>query len=350
MSLPSSDLDLVICLPKVHKEAGPEAPGALEGRNAIKETWQQNLARYLRREDWVNVASITVIPNAPVPLLKLKTLAKPGEPSVSLDVSFEGQGHRGLEACKFHSILLRQYAALRPLVLVLKSFLSRRGLCEAYTGGLSSFALQLITARFLQEQHSPSTDVGALLLGLLNFFGDHLDPRITGISVARRCYFSRSAGVVVGSNSGGVLGSQSTTVRSENPLHAGGTGQSTVDQRRHSVGGPHHHVGVRSGHGVGAADTMGMMAGAAFGSGAPLGHHTNTGHITSYVPYKFDPLFVEDPLAPGNNVGRNCFRIYQVQRLFSETHSLLVSEIRRMEEDGNPRPLLEVLVGTVEDM
>ena len=26
------------------------------------------------------------------------------------------------------------------------------------------------------------------------------------------------------------------------------------------------------------------------------------------VPYRFDPLFIEDPLALGNNVGRNCFR------------------------------------------
>jgi hypothetical protein len=26
----------------------------------------------------------------------------------------------------------------------------------------------------------------------------------------------------------------------------------------------------------------------------------------------YDPLFIEDPLAPANNVGRNCFRIYQV--------------------------------------
>jgi DNA polymerase sigma len=46
LSLPSSDLDMVICLPQVLKDSMAEAPGALEGRNAIKETWQQNLARY----------------------------------------------------------------------------------------------------------------------------------------------------------------------------------------------------------------------------------------------------------------------------------------------------------------
>ena len=41
LSLPGSDLDMVICLPNVHMEAAPEAPGGLEGRNAIKESWQQ---------------------------------------------------------------------------------------------------------------------------------------------------------------------------------------------------------------------------------------------------------------------------------------------------------------------
>ena len=292
LSLPSSDLDLVICLPKVHKEAGPEAPGILEGRNAIKESWQQNLARYLRKEDWVNVNSIKVIPNAPVPLLKLQTIAKPGDLVVSLDVSFEGQGHRGLEASKFHSLLLRQYPALRPLVLVLKRFLTRRGLCEPYTGGLSSYALQLITARYLQEQHS-EMDVGALLLGLLNFFGDHLDPRVTGISVARRCYFSRAC-------ANGITRSEPVNISSD---------------RRHSLG----RGGIFTGN-------------------------------MSYVPFKFDPLFVEDPLAPVNNVGRNCFRVYQVQRLWSETHTQIMSEVRRMEEDGQGRPLLEILVGALDDV
>lgn len=44
LSLPGSDLDMVICLPNVHTEAAPEAPGGLEGRNSIKESWQQVLS------------------------------------------------------------------------------------------------------------------------------------------------------------------------------------------------------------------------------------------------------------------------------------------------------------------
>jgi DNA polymerase sigma len=48
-------------------------------------------------------------------------------------------------------VSVQAYAPLRPLVLVLKYFLTRKGLCEAFTGGLSSYALLLVTARFLQE-------------------------------------------------------------------------------------------------------------------------------------------------------------------------------------------------------
>lgn len=64
---------------------------------------------------------------------------------VSLDVSFEGPGHKGLEAIKITTSLIEAQPSLRPLVLVLKCFLTRRSLCEGFTGGLSSYALLLMT-------------------------------------------------------------------------------------------------------------------------------------------------------------------------------------------------------------
>ena len=45
------------------------------------------------------------------------------------------------------------------------------------------------------------------------------------------------------------------------------------------------------------------------------------------IPYTFDPLFVEDPLSMGNNVGRNTFRIFQVLRAFSDAHRTLVASV-----------------------
>jgi hypothetical protein len=50
LCLPSSDLDFVVCLPAVHKNAPALAPGVLEGRNAINESSQKLLARALKGE------------------------------------------------------------------------------------------------------------------------------------------------------------------------------------------------------------------------------------------------------------------------------------------------------------
>lgn len=299
LSLPSSDLDLVICLPKVHMEAGPEAPGALEGRNAIKESWQQNLARCLRREDWVDVSSIKVIPNTLVPVIKLRTVSSEGFPyEVSLDVSFEGFSHRGLDANKLNISLIREFPALRPLVLVLKQFLSRHGLCEAFTGGLSSYALLLLAARFLQDAHV--LDIGAALIGFLGFFGNHYDPASMGVSVGKRCYFSRAI----------------VPVESRSPPSAI----------------PHERSNRRHSYNI---EDMNFI--------------DYNPHAT-YKPFKFDPLFVEDPLVPGNNVGRNCFRVHQVQRSWSEAHTVLAAKLTRIQSEGVYVSLLDYLVGDLNNI
>jgi hypothetical protein len=68
------------------------------------------------------------------------------------------------------------------------------------------------------------------------------------------------------------------------------------------------------------------------------------------MPYTFDPLFVEDPLSSGNNVGRNAFRIVQVQRAFSDAHRALVAALEwdmHSSEDlqnTNDFPLLKCLL------
>ncbi|CAM9985645.1 unnamed protein product, partial [Choristocarpus tenellus] len=55
-----------------------DTPGALEGRNAIKETWQQELARSLGGERWVDNNSLKIISHTAVPVIKLTTQASIG--------------------------------------------------------------------------------------------------------------------------------------------------------------------------------------------------------------------------------------------------------------------------------
>lgn len=68
LCLPSSDLDFVVCLPAVHKNAPALAPGVLEGRNAINESSQKLLARELKGEWWVDPRSIKLIERTVVPV------------------------------------------------------------------------------------------------------------------------------------------------------------------------------------------------------------------------------------------------------------------------------------------
>ena len=218
-----------------------------------------------------------------------------------------------------------------------------------------------------------SFDLGALLLGVLNFFGDHFDPRVTGISVARRCYFSRAvqtgpqvyphlarAPLIPPSSaphvhlSGSVLTPHTVSVSESGSLCEGGLKSdssvpcpgrdNSIDRasgrgqlpcsdhysflnamthpqqlviipkaadRRHSFQA-NEHASANPGRDRGRKYPPSTSAGLQPTLSMPSRFsHSNIAHAssgyTSYVPYKFDPLFVEDPLSPGNNVGRNCF-------------------------------------------
>jgi hypothetical protein len=166
---------------------------------------------------------------------------------------------------------------IRPLVLVLKQFLLDRGLLTAYTGGLSSYCLFLMVTRYCQEQpHSTWSDSGALLIGFLDFYGNHFDPRSTGISVGQRRYFSR-------------------------PRYTSDQG---AQQNCHFL--PQVYTRSRSiNNAVVGFDDMNAFY------PSPLMLPTGTAQYSR--PFTFDPLYVEDPLHPSNNVGRNAFRIFQVK-------------------------------------
>ena len=162
LALPSSDLDFVIVLPAVHKKAMVATPGILEGRNAIRETWQASLARKLRSESWVHSNNIKVIERTLIPVIKISV------DGLDLDISFDAADHKGLENIGFVQRVLGEFSHARPLILVLKQCLTNSGLLTAFTGGLSSYGLFLMVTRYLQEQvFSGGMDLGSLLMGFL---------------------------------------------------------------------------------------------------------------------------------------------------------------------------------------
>jgi Nucleotidyltransferase domain len=173
LCLPSSDLDFVIRLPEVHKRAIAVAPGALEGRNAINESSQKQLARKLKGESWIDPRSMKLIERTVVPVIKVATKDTKAK-TLQLDITFDCPGHHGMDALQMVAELMDELPMIRPLVLVLKQFLLERGLLTSYTGGLSSYCLFLMVARYLQEQLSAYGDGGSLLLGFLDFYGNYV--------------------------------------------------------------------------------------------------------------------------------------------------------------------------------
>jgi DNA polymerase sigma len=204
---PGSDIDLVVTLPRVRTTTAiPEAPGELEGRNAIpKDTWQANLARCLLDQPWVIAESVRTIQSL-VPIVSFATrFTVAGGRPLRLDVSFEGAHHLGLSTNALVMRALAERPATKPLTLVVKQLLAERSLDKPYLGGLSSHGLFLLVTRFLQAQHTHSShrdggggsggggrgapeamdDLGALLVSLLDFYAHRFDPRIVGVAVAR---------------------------------------------------------------------------------------------------------------------------------------------------------------------
>lgn len=143
-------------------------------------------------------------------------------------------------------------------------------------------------------------------MGFLDFYGNIFDPRMVGISVSNAGQYFRRPHYQ--SSSGQRTSFQPGTVP-KNDLN-----------RRHSF------------HDRDEAMQTNMPS-------------------DSSRPFTFDPLFVEDPISLGNNVGRNSFRINQVQRAFSDAHRALVASLEwdmnsgsEMQDDGISYPLLKSLL------
>lgn len=303
LSLPTSDVDLVVCLPPVRNLEPIKEAGILEGRNGIKETCLQHAARYLVNQDWVKNDSLKTVENTAIPIIMLvvevprdliassaSNVQSPKEEpphmsgeqgshvnssvvaleesalpkcsqinydatndsvSVRIDISFKSPSHTGLQTTELVKDLTEQFPAAAPLALVLKQFLADRSLDQSYSGGLSSYCLVLLIIRFLQHEYHLSRPInqnfGNLLMNFLYFFGNVFDPRQMRISVQ-------------------------------------GSGVYIKRERGCSI----------------------------------------------------DPIHIDDPLFPTNNVGRNCFRIHQCIKAFSEAYSILENELASLPiDDGD---------------
>ncbi|CAD8063252.1 unnamed protein product [Paramecium sonneborni] len=108
----------------------------------------------------------------------------------SVDISFfqytgpKQNHHLGLISTELTLQWLSFYSELRPIILLFKSLLKKRGLNDQYKGGISSFCIIQMVLAFLEcfyHQHQASS-IGFTTYNFLKFYGTEFDPKTTGIS------------------------------------------------------------------------------------------------------------------------------------------------------------------------
>jgi non-canonical poly(A) RNA polymerase PAPD5/7 len=156
------------------------------------------LAEALQNE-WgtAKLSYLEVIENTRVPLVKFTH--RPS--NISVDVCFNQEG--GPEAAAMMNQWLKDLPPLRPLCLLLKYFLSCRGLNETYIGGIGSYALQLMIISFLQHRAREESNIrrstlvapensgnlGSMLLEFFELYGLDFNYITTGISLRHGGYY-----------------------------------------------------------------------------------------------------------------------------------------------------------------
>merc|ERR1739838_142633 len=110
--------------------------------------------------------SIKVIDRATVPIVKMRDLLT----DIKVDISFNMES--GVTSVSLIKEFIREFPALKPLVLLLKQFLLQRDMNEVWTGGISSYGLILMTVNFLQmREPQEKLDLGQLLIEFFDLYG-----------------------------------------------------------------------------------------------------------------------------------------------------------------------------------
>eukprot|EP01038_Epipyxis_sp_PR26KG_P013133 gene13133-17600_t len=170
---PTSDLDIVILnVPMKNQDDKDE---------------MQNLLRTLaKRIEDLHIASyVEAIVNAKVPIVKFDHRLT----GIPIDICINNDS--GLKTGKLMRKFVRDYPPLRPLTIVLKLFLSQRGLNETFSGGIGSFVLSTLIISFIQQKIKlakyfnvePVFNLGCLLLDFFNLYGTSFNYFECGISI-----------------------------------------------------------------------------------------------------------------------------------------------------------------------
>ncbi|OBZ68490.1 Poly(A) RNA polymerase cid14 [Grifola frondosa] len=143
---------------------------------------------------------VQVIHRARVPLISFKTVSELG--SFKVDISLNATD--GVKAIPIIREYLDKMPALRYLILIVKSLLSKDRLNSASDGGLSSYAVTCLVISFLQvnpqnvptkfiENPMESESLGRLLMDFLDYYGNTFPYSTSYISITEGKLLSKES-------------------------------------------------------------------------------------------------------------------------------------------------------------
>lgn len=122
---------------------------------------------------------VIVIGKAKVPILKFVDDAT----GIKVDISFENDS--GLCAIPTFKEWKQRYPQMPILVMVIKQFLTMRGLNEVFSGGIGGYTIICLVTSMLQHMPEPPDcdeySLGELLQEFFDLYGNRFDVRVTGI-------------------------------------------------------------------------------------------------------------------------------------------------------------------------
>ncbi|GER26360.1 nucleotidyltransferase [Striga asiatica] len=333
LSLPSSDVDLVVCLPPVRNLEPIKEAGILEGRNGIKETCLQDslmanvmllnlhvasflfpskhAARYLANQEWVKSDSLKIVENTAIPIIMLvaevphnliltqsnvqtsnqeaEQLSSTGGDHFQPDTT-SSEGNASPEWSKTMNDINDGFKSVRIDI----SFKS-----PTHSGLQTTGLVKDLTERF------PA--VMPLTLVLKQFLADRsLDQSYSG-GLSSYCLILLITRFLQHEHHHGRPTNQSYGSLLMDFLYFFGNVFEPRQMR----------VSVQ-------------------GSGVYLKRERGC---------SIDPLYIDDPLFLTNNVGRNCFRIHQCIKAFADAYAMLENELTCIhnDDDSNAKPNCELL-------
>jgi len=172
--LPTADMDLVV-MSRSFLSSGVRQIG--QSQNQLR-----GISNHMEKLGIAKPNTATFIGKSKVPIVKF-TDKRTG---IKVDISFENNS--GFPALKTFEAWKEQYPALPVLVALVKQVLVMRGINEVFCGGVGGFTTICLVTHILQTMPEiqsgamdPSQHYGEIFMKLLDFYGNKIDIRSTGI-------------------------------------------------------------------------------------------------------------------------------------------------------------------------